>query len=168
VLTSTPADHYRGFLFWLGRQDWFNWLGPRLFTPLDIRLYSRVHGALVSAGPPVLPLLMLTTLGRVSGRDRTVPLLYMLRGDDLIVVGSNWARAHHPAWSENLLANARCFVTIGRSTQRACAQLLPADEADALWPSLEAFCPVWRTYRVRSGRELRVFVLRPERPAQAG
>jgi deazaflavin-dependent oxidoreductase (nitroreductase family) len=116
----------------------------------------------------VLPLLMLATLGRVSGRDRTVPLLYMLRGDDLIVVGSNWAPAHHPAWSENLLANARCSVTIGRSTHRACAQLLPADEADALWPKLEAFCPVWRTYRERSSRELRVFVLRPEPRAQAG
>jgi len=168
VLRSTPADYYRGFLFWLGRQDWFNWLGPRLFTPLDKWLYPRTHGAVVSAGPPVLPLLMLTTLGRVSGRDRTVPLLYMRQGDDLIVVGSNWARAHHPAWSENLLANVRCVVTIGRSTQRACAQLLPADEADALWPSLDAFCPVWRTYRERSGRALRVFVLRPEPPAQAG
>jgi hypothetical protein len=29
-----------------------------------------------------------------------------------------------------------------------------------LWPSLEAFCPVWRTYRERSGRDLRVFALR--------
>ena len=37
------------------------------------------HGAVVSAGPPVLPLLMLTTVGRASGQDRTVPLLYMDR-----------------------------------------------------------------------------------------
>ena len=168
MLTPALADRYRGVLFWLGRQDWFNWLGPRLFTPLDTWLYPRTHGAVVSAGPPVLPLLMLTTLGRLSDRDRTVPLLYMRRGDDLIVVGSNWARAHHPGWSENLLANAGCSVKIGRSTHRARARLLPADEADALWPSLEAFCPVWRTYRERSGRELRVFVLRRERPAQAG
>src|SRR5690242_13643585 len=88
VLTATLADRYRGFLFWLGRQDWFNWLGPRVFTPLDKWLYPRTHGAVVSAGPPVLPLLMLTTSGRMSGRERTVPLLYMRQGHDLIVVGS--------------------------------------------------------------------------------
>jgi deazaflavin-dependent oxidoreductase (nitroreductase family) len=167
VLTPTLADRYRGFLFWLGRQDWFNWLGPRLFTPLDTWLYPRTHGAVGSAGPPVLPLLMLTTSGRVSGRQRRVPLLYMRRANDLIVVGSNWARANHPGWSENLMANARCCVTIGRRTYRARARLLPADEADALWPSLAAFCPVWQTYRERSGRELRVFVLSRERQARA-
>jgi deazaflavin-dependent oxidoreductase (nitroreductase family) len=160
VLTLSPADRYRRFLFWLGRQAWFNWLGPRLFTPLDRWLYRWTHGAVVSAGPAVLPLLMLTTLGRVSGRDRTVPLLYMRRGDDVIVVGSNWARTRHPGWSENLLANGRCSVTIGRATHTAHARLLSADEAEALWPTLEAFCPVWRTYRERSGRELRVFELR--------
>jgi len=162
VLTSALADRYRGFLFWLGRQDWFNWLGPRLFTPLDTWLYPRTHGAVVSAGPPVLPLLMLTTFGRASGRERIAPLLYMRRDEELIVVGSNWARMHHPAWSENLLANARCSVTIGRSTSSARARLLPTHEADALWPRLEAFCPVWRAYRNRSNRELRVFALRRE------
>lgn len=160
MLTPTIADRYRGFLFWLGHQDWFNWLGPRVFTPLDTWLYPRTHGVVVSAGAPVLPLLMLTTFGRVSGRERRVPLLYMRRDDDLLVVGSNWARPHDPAWTENLLADPRCSVTIGRSTSRARARLLPADEANTLWPSLEAFCPVWRTYRERSGRELRVFSLR--------
>jgi deazaflavin-dependent oxidoreductase (nitroreductase family) len=103
---------------------------------------------------------MLTTIGRVSGRDRAVPLLYMRHDADLIVVGSNWARARHPGWSENLLANVHCSVTLGRNTSAARARLLPPDEADALWPTLEAFCPVWRTYRDRSGRELRVFALR--------
>jgi deazaflavin-dependent oxidoreductase (nitroreductase family) len=162
VLTSALANQYRGFLFWLGRQDWFNWLGPRVFAPLDTWLYPRTHGAVVSAGAPVLPRLMLTTSGRISGRTGSVPLLYMRRDEDLIVVGSNWGRTHHPAWSENLLANARCSVTVGRCTCSARARLLPAAEADAAWPGLEAFCPVWRTYRERSGRELRVFALRPE------
>jgi deazaflavin-dependent oxidoreductase (nitroreductase family) len=162
----TLADRYRRFLFWLGRQDWFNWLGPRLFTPVDAWLYSRTHGTIVSAGPPVLPLLMLTTLGRLSGRARAVPLLYMRHGDDVLVVGSNWARTHHPGWSENLLANPTCVVKIGRSTNHACARLVPADEAEALWPRLEAFCPVWRVYRERSGRELRLFALR-RRPLSA-
>jgi F420H(2)-dependent quinone reductase len=162
VLTRALADRYRRFLFWLGRQAWFNWLGPRLFTPLDRWLYPRTHGAVVSAGPPVLPLLMLTTIGRVSGRGRTVPLLYMPHGHDVIVVGSNWARTRHPGWSENLLANPCCSVTIGRTTQTARARLLSAVEVAALWPTLEAFCPVWQTYRERSGRDLRVFALQQD------
>ncbi len=105
---------------------------------------------------------MLTTVGRVAGREQWVPLLYMRHGEDLIVVGSNWARTRHPGWSENLLADARCSVTLGRTTSAARARLLPPEEAKALWPTLEVFCPVWRTYRERSGRELRVFALRSE------
>ena len=112
----------------------------------------RVHGAIVSAGPPVLPLLMLSTLRRVSGRTRTVPLLFMRRGEELIVLGSNWARRLHPRWSENLLADPRCSVTVGRSTRPARARLLSANEADAPWPTLEAFCNCRPTPRARRAR----------------
>ena len=85
----------------------------------------------------------------------------------MVVVGSNWARTRHPGWSENLLANPRCSVTIGRAVHIARAQLLQTGEAESLWPTLEAFCPVWRTYRERSGRELRVFVLQRQTAAHA-
>jgi deazaflavin-dependent oxidoreductase (nitroreductase family) len=159
VLISAAASLYRRLLFWLGRQPWFNSLGPRVFAPVDAWLYPRMHGSIVSAGPPVLPLLLLTTRGRRSGRPRSVPLLYTQLDARLIVVASNWGRRQHPAWSENLLADPRCVVQIGCRTYDVRARLLPAHAKAAVWPRLRSFCPVWEVYAEQSGRDLRVFVL---------
>jgi deazaflavin-dependent oxidoreductase (nitroreductase family) len=159
LLTSAASARYREFLFWLGRRQFFNWLGPRVFAPIDTWLYPRVHGAVVSAGPPVLPLLMLTTQRR-SARARAVPLLYMERENELVVVASNWGRANHPAWSSNLLANPAALVHIGKAAHPVTARLLEPEEKARLWPELTGFCPVWQAYADRSGRELRVFSLR--------
>ena len=158
-ITAAAASSYRGFLFWLGRQRAFNWFGPRLFAPIDTWLYPRVHGAVVSAGPPVLPLLMLTTWSRRSGRAWAVPLLYLRRDDDLLVVASNWGRAKHPAWSANLLAKPTAVVQIGSVAYAVTARLLALEEKAHLWPELCDFCPVWQSYADRSGRDLRVFSL---------
>jgi deazaflavin-dependent oxidoreductase (nitroreductase family) len=162
VLSAAAAAGYRRLLFWLGRRQAFNWLGPRLFAPIDTWLYPRAHGTLVSAGPPVLPLLLLSTQGRRSGRTRAVPLLYLKRDHELVVVGSNWGRATHPAWSSNLLANPTAVVQIGAAAYCVSAHLLSEQDRAKLWPELCRFCPVWRTYAERSGRELRVFSLRPK------
>jgi deazaflavin-dependent oxidoreductase (nitroreductase family) len=137
----------------------FNWLGPRVFARIDTWLYPRMHGKVVSTGPPVLPLLMLTTSDRQSGESRAVPLLYMKRQNDLVVVGSNWGRPRHPAWSSNLLANPNARVQLGSTVYPVTAHLLTPSAKAALWPELCGFCPVWQTYAIRSGRDLRVFSL---------
>ena len=155
------AAAYRNLLFWLGRRRAFNWLGPRVFAPIDTWLYPRMHGAVVSAGPPVLPLLMLTTQGRQSGQARVVPLLYMKRHTELVVVASNWGRSKHPAWSSNLLTTPTAMVQIGNTAHTVSARLLEGEEKAKVWPELCRFCPVWQSYADRSGRELRVFSLRP-------
>jgi deazaflavin-dependent oxidoreductase (nitroreductase family) len=163
TLRNRPAPAlsaaYRSALLWLGHKRFFSWLGPRVFAPLDTWLYSRVHGRIVSAGPPVLPLLMLTTTRRSAGPPRSVPLLYMRHGDNLVVVASNWGRPRHPVWSENLVRNPRATVQIGRQQREVRTRLATPQEKARLWPELLQFCPVWHTYATRSGRDLRVFVL---------
>jgi len=72
----------------------------------------------ISAGPPIAPVLMLTTTGRRSGAPRTTPLLYAQDGEDLVIVGSNWGQQHHPAWSANLLAHPEAEVQVGRHSRQ--------------------------------------------------
>jgi deazaflavin-dependent oxidoreductase (nitroreductase family) len=164
VLSGGLARSYRGLLFWWGQQSLCSWLGPRLFAPIDTWLYPRVHGTVVSAGPAVLPLLMLTTRSRTSRQPRSVPLLYCQLGDEIIVVGSNWGQPKHPAWSDNLLAEPDGVVQIGKATFSVTARLLEGEEKARIWPELTTYCPVWQRYQERSGRDLRVFVLNsPER-----
>jgi deazaflavin-dependent oxidoreductase (nitroreductase family) len=152
---------YRKLLNVLGHSPLFAWVGVRVFTPLDKWLYARTHGTITSSGAPVLPMCLLTTTGRKSGAARSTPLLYLRDGSDLVLVGSNWGQAHHPAWSGNLLANPRASVEIGQQHRTFNARLASEDERTRLWPRLLEVWPAYQTYARRSGRDLRVFVLSP-------
>jgi hypothetical protein len=68
----------------------------RAVTKLHSFLYRATNGRLGGylAGGPVL---LLTTTGRRSGEERTVPLLYMRDGESFVVVGSNGGTSTHPA-----------------------------------------------------------------------
>jgi deazaflavin-dependent oxidoreductase (nitroreductase family) len=45
-----------------------------------------------------VPLLLLTTTGRRSGRPWTVPLMYQTDGDGWVLVASNGGSDRHPSW----------------------------------------------------------------------
>ena len=53
------------------------------------RLLGRVAG---------MPVLLLTTTGRRSGRARTTPLTYFEDSDELVIVASNGGEDRPPAW----------------------------------------------------------------------
>ena len=73
----------------------------RAATKLHTFVYRATNGWLGGriVGAPVL---LLTTTGRRSGEERTVPLLYLEVGENLVVVASNGGTARHPAWWSNL------------------------------------------------------------------
>ena len=131
-------------------------------TRLDKWLYPRFHGRLISAGPPILPLLLLTSTGRRSGRPLSTPLVYLPDREGLVVVASNWGQRQHPNWSSNLLAEPHATVEINGRRRAVVASLARPDERARLWPKLLQEFPPYQTYANRSGRELRVFVLRSD------
>jgi deazaflavin-dependent oxidoreductase (nitroreductase family) len=109
----------------------------------------------------LLPSLVLTTVGHRSGEPRTVPLATLPDDDGFIVVGSNFGRPAHPAWTANLLARPEATISYRGRDIPVTAHLLDADEKVAMWPRLVAMWPVFDTYTDRSGRDLRVFRLSP-------
>ena len=54
-----------------------------------------------------LPVLLLTTTGRRSGKQRTIPLLYLEEDSTLLVVASMAGAPSNPGWYHNLVANLR-------------------------------------------------------------
>ena len=98
--------------------------------------------------------------GRRTGVPRTCTLQVVPDGEGLLVVGSNWASAEHPAWSANFLAADR--VTVQRSSDRfaATARLLTGPERERAWQHILA---QWPNYRLAQeqvpGREFRLFTL---------
>jgi deazaflavin-dependent oxidoreductase (nitroreductase family) len=114
------------------------------------RLLGRVAG---------MPVLLLTTTGRQSGRPRTTPLTYFTSGADLVVVASNGGEDRPPAWWLNLQADPRATVTIDRHSQAVTARAATPQERERLWPVITGVNPGYAAYARRTSRPIPVVVL---------
>jgi deazaflavin-dependent oxidoreductase (nitroreductase family) len=133
-------------------------IAPPLVPRLD-RLVHRLTGGRTTMSAGMVPTVMLTTTGSRSGQPRTVPLGCLPEGDALYVVGSNFGRERHPAWSANLLATPQARVSFGGDDFDVVGHLLTREEKADVWPRLLAAWPAYDAYVERSGRDLRVFRL---------
>jgi deazaflavin-dependent oxidoreductase (nitroreductase family) len=77
----------------------------------------------------------------------------------IYLVGSNFGREKHPAWSGNLLKTSRATVSLDGATFPVDAQLLSDEEKAEIWPRLLEMWPTYDRYVERSNRNLRVFRL---------
>ena len=107
--------------------------------------------------------LLLTTVGRRTGRERTAPLLYVRDGDSYVIVGSQGGHDTHPAWVHNLRAEPRATIQVGEATIPVVATEATTEDMTRLWPALVAMYPAYADYRTRTNRTFRVFLLTPER-----
>jgi len=135
--------------------------------PLE-RLTRLVTGGRTPLSGAIVPSLVLHTIGAKSGEPRRVEVMYCPDGEDMLVTGSNFARASHPAWTANLLAHPRAFVVVNGRVVHVLARLVPAEEREATWVKLERNWPGYRDYERKAGRELRIFRLTPVAPDEAG
>jgi deazaflavin-dependent oxidoreductase (nitroreductase family) len=138
----------------------FMHVGPRIVPHLD-RALHRVSGGRVIMSAGMFPTLLLTTTGAKTGQRRTTPLATMPEDGSFYVVGSNFGRDHHPAWTANLIAHPGAEMSFQARTTTVRAYLLTTAEKDDVWPRLVRFNPNYQVYVDRSGRDLRVFRLDP-------
>ncbi|MCX2949379.1 nitroreductase family deazaflavin-dependent oxidoreductase [Lentzea sp. NEAU-D7] len=104
--------------------------------------------------------LTLITVGAKSGERRENQVQYVADGDSMLVVGSNWGKPHHPAWTANLLKNPDIQVNVRGDVRDVRGTLLEGAEREAAWARMVAAWPAFQDYVERSGgRELRVFRL---------
>jgi deazaflavin-dependent oxidoreductase (nitroreductase family) len=146
-------------MIWFGSTHAGSWV-IRTLTPLDRYVIERSHGRYTALGPMGAPTMLLTTTGAVSGQTRTTPLLFARDGDDILVAGSNFGQAHHPAWTKNLIVHPDAIVTVGGKAVPVTAELLAGDEARAGFQNMIEVVPVYAEYRNRTDRAIRVFRLR--------
>ncbi|WP_149265038.1 nitroreductase family deazaflavin-dependent oxidoreductase [Actinomadura sp. K4S16] len=141
--------------------EWFSKVGPKVVPPVD-RTLHRLTGGRLLLGQLLVPSLVLTTTGAVSGLPRQTPLACLPdREGGWYVVGSNFGREKHPAWTGNLLKNPEAEVSFQGRSVPVTAHLLDDVERKEIWPRLIAVWPVYDRYVERTERQLRVFRLTP-------
>lgn len=133
-------------------------IAPPIITPLD-KLVYKVSGGRFMMSRGLVPTLMLTTTGAKSGQPRIVPLACMPEDDAIYVIGSNFGRERHPAWTANLLQTPRAEVGFRGDEFEVVAHHLSDEEKAEVWPRLLKVWPTYDNYVERSGRNIRVFRL---------
>ena len=81
-----------------------------------------------------LPVLLLRTIGRKSGAERTAALVYLKDGNDFVLVASNGGSDKAPGWYFNIQQNPEVGVQIGRQRMRMRARVADGQERTRLWP----------------------------------
>lgn len=127
--------------------DWYlKRIAPRIDPPL-----LRLTGGRVSSVYPV-PVMLLTTTGAKSGKARTLPLLYVIDGDRLMLIASNYGKKSHPAWYRNLRANPQVEVLAGKHSGRYVArEITEPSERDRAWELAVDQYAGYSDYEIRAG-----------------
>ncbi len=134
-----------------------------------IKYGSQIHlfwytlsGGIIGSHVSGAPVLLLTTTGRKSGRQRTTPLNYLQDGESKVLVASNGGNDQHPAWYLNLRANPDAEVQIGREKQRVRAGVAGDEERARLWPLVVQMYHGYGEYQKETKRKIPVVVLKPQ------
>ncbi|MFF5440790.1 nitroreductase family deazaflavin-dependent oxidoreductase [Streptomyces achromogenes] len=142
-------------------------LAPRVIPALD-RGVHRLSGGRVLLSARMLPGVILTSTGARSGLPRRTPLACVPQeGGGWLLIGSNFGRPAHPAWTGNLLAHPDATVDWQGRDIPVTARLLTGAERAAAWREALALWPPYAVYQSRVEREIRVFRLTRREPDRA-
>ncbi|WP_030849613.1 nitroreductase family deazaflavin-dependent oxidoreductase [Streptomyces sp. NRRL S-475] len=135
-------------------------VAPHVVPALDRAVHRLTRGRVLLSAQ-LLPGVVLTSTGARSGLPRRTPLACMPEdaGRCWILVGSNFGRPGHPAWSHNLLAHPDAEISWKGRDVPVTARLLAGEERAAVWQALLRFWPPYAAYQARVEREIRVFRL---------
>ncbi len=132
-------------------------IAPHVVPALDRAVHRLTRGKVLLSAQ-LLPGVVLTARGAKSGQIRRTPLACMPQPEgSWLLVGSNFGRTGHPAWTANLLAHPDVEISWKGEDIPVTAHLLTGEERTAAWKALLAFWPPYATYQARIDREIRVF-----------
>ena len=115
--------------------------------------------ATFAGGHAKTPTLLLTTTGRKSGKQLTMPLIYGEDGNNYVIVASKGGAPEHPAWYLNLQANPQVDLQVADKKFHAVARTATAQERERLWKMMSDVYPPYPEYQTRTTREIPVVVL---------
>ncbi|MFJ9629096.1 nitroreductase family deazaflavin-dependent oxidoreductase [Streptomyces sp. NPDC101175] len=131
-------------------------VAPHVVPALDRAVHRLTRGKVLLSAQ-MLPGVILTAKGARSGQPRSTPLACMPVADGWILIGSNFGRTGHPAWTGNLIAHPDAEISWKGTEIPVTARLLAGDERAEVWQAALVFWPPYATYQARVEREIRLF-----------
>lgn len=105
------------------------------------------------------PMVLLTTIGAKSGKDRTSPLTYTTDGDRIVLIASRAGDVRHPDWYYNLVANPDVVIELGTERFEATASVADEPERTRLLDARVEVMPRFGDYVEKTDRVIPVVVV---------
>jgi proline iminopeptidase len=131
------------------------------FGDEHVRLYRETDGETGHEWREGSTILLLTTKGRNTGLDRTVPLIYDLDGASPVIVASKGGAPQHPGWFKNLVKTPEAEVQIQGRHIPVRAREAEGEERVRLWEQMNRMWSHYDEYQEKTERRIPVVVLEP-------
>jgi deazaflavin-dependent oxidoreductase (nitroreductase family) len=108
-----------------------------------------------------LPILLITTYGRKSGKPRTNPIVYLKDGQDYLVSASVGGIDWHPGWYFNLRNKPEAKIQVGDKILKVTATITDGEERTGLYEKFKAASSNFVKYEKGKSRVIPVIRLTP-------
>jgi deazaflavin-dependent oxidoreductase (nitroreductase family) len=130
-----------------------------LFGQEHVERYRETDGEEGYSWQKGTTILLLTTKGRRSGKERTTPLIFTEHEGSYLVVASKGGADEPPAWYLNLKENPVVEVQIKGERFQARARDATDEEQPEMWREMTAVWPDYDEYQKLTERRIPVVVL---------
>jgi deazaflavin-dependent oxidoreductase (nitroreductase family) len=130
-----------------------------LFGEEHVRRYVETDGEEGYSWREGSHILLLTTTGRKSGTEHTMPLIFGEADGSQVLVASRGGAPEHPGWYLNLEANPEVGVQVKADRFRARARTAEGEERERLWKAMNEIWPHYDEYQTKTTRQIPVVVL---------
>ena len=104
-------------------------------------------------------LLLLTTTGAKSGRQRVSPLAYLSEGGHMYIFASKGGAPMNPDWYHNLMAHPKVTVEVGTEKFQVRAVVVTGEERDRIYAKQAQRMPGFAEYQRKTTRKIPVIEL---------
>lgn len=108
-----------------------------------------------------MPVVILSTLGRHSGKVRKAALMRVEHDGRYAVVASLGGNPKNPLWYANVVAHPEVQLQDGPHTWDMIAREVTGEEKALWWKRAVEAYPPYADYQLKTSREIPVFVLEP-------
>jgi deazaflavin-dependent oxidoreductase (nitroreductase family) len=133
----------------------------RLANSIHVALYRTSRGK-IAGEIAKMPLLLITTYGRKTGKPHTNPVVYIRDGKDYLVSASTGGMAWNPAWYFNLKDHPDIKIQVGNQRFDVHAEITLGKDRNQLYERFKAASPNFIKYEKGTSRVIPVIRLIPQ------
>jgi deazaflavin-dependent oxidoreductase (nitroreductase family) len=130
----------------------------RFLRPAHTWLYQ-LSGGLLGTRLLDMPVLLLRTVGRKTGKRRVRALSYLFDQGKYVLAASNGGADYHPDWWLNLEANPKAAIQVGSKRIDVTAYEVEGEERAKLWQRFVKMEERYANYEKRTKRRIPVVIL---------